>query len=230
MGTKYNPRIITNDLIYFLDAANTRCYSGSGNTAYSLTGDVVGTLTGSVGFGTTNQGFFDFNDSDHISLGNPTILQGLQLNMTLSCWFRKRANVTYGTLYSDYSGVSGHRLVSLLRVDSGLLFYFTSTSNGNYQYVQPASIATGVWNFVSVTVSGTSSSPVASIFLNGTTYTYNLSAISTTPYTGSVHCIGGNVYNNETFNGSIAQVQIYNRALTAQEISQNYNATKSRYV
>jgi len=31
------------------------------------------------------------------------------------------------------------------------------------------------------------------------------------------------------FNGNISQVSIYNRALSAQEISQNFNATRGRY-
>jgi hypothetical protein len=34
---------------------------------------------------------------------------------------------------------------------------------------------------------------------------------------------------NNKFNGNIAQVQVYNRALTATEILQNYNALKHRF-
>mgnify|MGYP000900335743 FL=1 len=34
---------------------------------------------------------------------------------------------------------------------------------------------------------------------------------------------------NQFFTGRIAQVQMYNRALTQQEVLQNYNATKSRF-
>ena len=230
MGIEYNPVVVTDGLVYFLDAANPRCYSGSGNTAYALAGNITGTLTGSVGFGTTNLGFFVFNDTaDHISLGNPTPLQGLQINMTLSCWFRQRANVQYGTLYSDYSSVSNSMLVSLLRVDSGSLVYYTSNSGGGYQSVIPGAITNGTWYFASVTIGGTIGSPTASIFVNGTTYSYNLSALSSSPFTGSTHCIGGNVHNNEYFDGSISQVMIYNRALNPQQVLQNYNATKQRY-
>ena len=230
MATSYNLKLVTDGLVYYLDAANPRCYAGTGLTSYGLVGSIVGSLAGSVGFGTSNNGSFIFNDtSDHISLGNPTVLQGLQLNMTLSCWFNQRSNVSYGTLYSDYSAVGAHKLVSLLRVDSGQLRYFTSDSAGNYQYVQPASITNGSWYFVSVTISGILGAPVATIFLNGTTYSYNLVPLSSTPFTGSTHCIGGNVHNNEYFDGNIALTQIYNRALSAAEVRQNYNATKGRY-
>ena len=43
MGTKYNPSIVRNGLVYALDAANTRSYSGSGLTLYELkTGGIGG--------------------------------------------------------------------------------------------------------------------------------------------------------------------------------------------
>jgi hypothetical protein len=44
--------------------------------------------------------------------------------------------------------------------------------------------------------------------------------------------LGTGDYQNATsqpFNGNIATTQVYNRALTATEILQNYNATKSRF-
>ena len=36
MSTKYNPKIVTTGLQYYIDAANTRSYSGSGLTTYDL--------------------------------------------------------------------------------------------------------------------------------------------------------------------------------------------------
>ena len=41
--------------------------------------------------------------------------------------------------------------------------------------------------------------------------------------------IGGSPRNNYPFNGTISNVQIYNRALSPTEILQNYNATKGRF-
>lgn len=67
MGTKYNPRIVTNGLVYYLDAANTRCYSGSGNTWYNLvTGAIGGTMVG-VGISSTFNRSFDFNGSAYMT-------------------------------------------------------------------------------------------------------------------------------------------------------------------
>jgi hypothetical protein len=231
MGIDYNNIIVSDGLVFYIDAANPRSYSGTGITANGLVGGIGGTLVNGVGFTSSNNGYFSFDGTnDFISLGNPTVLQGLQLNMTLSCWFNRQANHISGTLYSDYSDVGGLKVISLLRLDSSSLRYITSASVGTFQFVEPANIANFTWYFVSVTVGGTLSSPTVSIFLNGTTYLYNLSALASSPYTGSTHCIGGNVHiNGEYFNGNISQVSIYNRALTAQEVLQNYNATKGRY-
>ena len=231
MGVKAGPRIVQNGLILDVDAAVSRSYSGSGLTANGLVGGIGGTLVNGVGFTGTNNGSFIFDGAnDYIDCGNPTVLQGLQLNMTLSCWFKRLADQFSGTLYSDYSDVSGLKIASLLRIDGSSLRYITSASSGTFQYVQPTDIINNIWYFVSVTVSGTLGSPIASIFINGTTYTYNLTALITSPYTGSTHCIGGNVHiNDEYFNGIISQVNIYNRALSATEVLQNYNATKGRY-
>jgi hypothetical protein len=230
MGTKYNPRIITDGLVFALDAANSRSYAGSGNTSYSLIGSINGSHTVGVGFSSSNSGSFTFaNSTDHINFGNPSVLQGLQMNMTLSCWFNQKSNKQYATLYADYSAVSSHMLVSLFRVDSGFLRYFTTNSGGGYQYVTPTAINNGSWYYAAVSVSGSISSPVVNIFVNGTTYTYSLSAMSSTPSTSNNHCVGGNVYIAEYFDGNIGQVSIYNRALSSQEILQNYNATKKRY-
>ena len=63
MGLKHHPRVVTNGLVYYLDAANTRSYSGSGNTAYGLFGP-NGTLTNGTGYTSANSGSFFFDGTD----------------------------------------------------------------------------------------------------------------------------------------------------------------------
>jgi hypothetical protein len=65
------------------------------------------------------------------------------------------------------------------------------------------------------------------LYLNGV-------LLATTAYTTSISTSGiGRIsgYDNggEIWNGNISSVMIYNRALTATEVLQNYNATKSRF-
>jgi hypothetical protein len=68
-------------------------------------------------------------------------------------------------------------------------------------------------------------------YYNGTLLAQNVSGI--TNNSASVFMIGAfNLLGTPSyhFNGRIAFVKIYNRALTAQEVLQNYNATKKRYL
>ena len=230
MATFAEPNLVTDGLVFHLDAANSRCYSGTGLTVSGLVGGIGGTSTAGVAFSSSNNGSFSFNNStDHINFGNPSALQGLQLNMTLCCWFNQRNNRQYATLYSDYSEVINSKLVSMMRVDNGSLKYFTTYLSGGYQNISPMTVTNNVWYYAAVSVSGSVAFPTAIFFVNGTFYSYNLQTLSASPFTGNNHCVGGNFHIAEYFDGNIGQVKIYNRALTAQEIQQNFDATKGRY-
>ena len=64
MGLAHSPSIISDGLIFYLDAANSRSYSGSGNTANGLVGGIGGTLVNGVGFTSSNNGLFSFDGSN----------------------------------------------------------------------------------------------------------------------------------------------------------------------
>jgi hypothetical protein len=85
MGTKYNPRVVTNGLVYYIDAANPRSYSGSGNTAYELQlSGIGGTLVNGVGFSSANNGSFIFDGTnDYIQVSVNYIPTGNQVTVDL---------------------------------------------------------------------------------------------------------------------------------------------------
>jgi hypothetical protein len=63
-------------------------------------------------------------------------------------------------------------------------------------------------------------------YLNGVLYgNANTGTWSTTANLS----LGGRTDAGQHLNGNISQVYIYNRALTPDEIQQNYNATKARF-
>ena len=71
MAVGYNPSIVSDGLVFYIDAASSRCYSGSGNTANGLVGGIGGTLVNGVGFTSSNNGSFVFDGSDdYISVPN----------------------------------------------------------------------------------------------------------------------------------------------------------------
>ena len=63
MGISYNTSIVTDGLVFALDAANPRCYPGTGLTAFGLVGP-NGTLTNGTGFSSANSGSFFFDGTN----------------------------------------------------------------------------------------------------------------------------------------------------------------------
>ena len=79
------------------------------------------------------------------------------------------------------------------------------------------------WHYVVGTWDGTT----GKVYVDG--YLENSGSLTASAYTYSSTNIGRNISGGYNFNGNIAQVSIYNIALTPQEIQQNYNALKGRF-
>jgi hypothetical protein len=70
---------------------------------------------------------------------------------------------------------------------------------------------------------------VTRIYVNGNLITTQNEGIITLPNTNEYFVGTGESSNSHNFSGRIGIVRIFNRALTAQEVSQNFNAVKSRF-
>lgn len=232
MGTTYNPAIVTDGLVLCLDAANKRSYPGTGTTWSDLVGANDGTLTNGPTFDSENGGaiFFD-SSNEHVSLGTPSQLNQVQVPLTVMVWANLYSYATHRTLFSAYKSTSGGNLYSLLRVDSQNLKYFGSSSSGGFQYQNTGLTPDlNVWNFYAVVVSGTISSPTVTLYLNESSSSFSYSAFTTSPASNVDFRIGGNESSGaERWHGLISTVGWYNRALSADEIRQNYEATVGRY-
>jgi hypothetical protein len=213
MGISYNTSIVTDGLVFAIDAANPRCYSGSGLTVNGLVSGIGGTLVNGVGFTSSNYGSFFFDGSnDFIRVSNNDLLGSVY---TQNIWFKLNNTGSYSLADTSYSG-------SLI-YSSKVEFYYTNISpyylSANFNFL------TNNWYMINL-VRGIN---VKSIYVNGNLIgSVNSSDSYDTPDTTLF--IGGNKGGSEFMNGNISQVQIYNRALSQQEIIQNYNATKGRYI
>ena len=225
MGTKYNPRIVTSGLVYYLDAANTRCYSGSGNTWYNLvTGAIGGTMVG-VGISSTFNRSFDFNGSAYMTFDTlPPVAQSTY-SSTVEVFSYRRSIGSFEVIFGGNTGNNaqafyfGHRQSSsnlMVAYWANDLDANTPTTNVAWCHYA-ATYEVGVGKRTSY-FNGNVLANQASGVTNSSSNKFMLGAFSSN---------GTPVYQ---FNGLISFFKIYNRALTAQEILQNYNATKSRYV
>jgi hypothetical protein len=218
MGIAYNTSIVSDGLVYALDAANSRCYSGSGNTANGLLGGINGTLTNGTGYSSVNSGSFFFDGTnDFISFNAYTP----EAN-TISIWV-KINSLQQGVVIYVGDDIFNSGLWS---------WFFLVINNSFYVRANPGSYTTAfndnpqIGQWINYTLVRRNSSNLSDFYKNGVLI--GTSANSTLSNTYSNLKIGYGGGSFPFFN--LSQVLIYNRALTAQEIRQNYNATKKRYI
>jgi len=211
MGIAYNTSIVSSGLVFALDAGNTRSYSGSGNTAFGLVGGIGGTLMNGVGFGTTNSGYFIFDGTnDYIDLG--ISIQNYSV-FTTSFWINYNFfDASHRSPLGDNSQQFSYHILLL----SGIIYL--GFSSGSFTGVNHNNININTWYNFAVTKN---SSNNIFFYQNGV----SLGSVNNSGLV-SINKIGtGYVYDN----AKISNVSFYNRALSAQEIAQNFNATRDRY-
>jgi hypothetical protein len=219
MALSHSPSIATSGLTIFNDPANRRSYTGTGGTTYDLCNFYNGNLTNGVGFTSSNNGLFSFDGTnDYIEI--PTLSINSSFSIDLFC-YAFNLSTTYvivgkygGGAYDFWLGISAGR------------FKF-SISMANKIEPQTANISANTWyNLVAVY---NSSALTASIYLNGVlAQTLNgSSAFQNPPGNYAIGAFGaaGSFY----FPGYVASHKFYNRALSASEIKQNFNANRDRF-
>ncbi len=239
MGIAYNTSIVTNGLVFALDAANTRCYSGSGNTAFSLIGNLQSDLVGGVGFSTTGTPSFYYDGSNDLINTNYSV-SGMS-EFTAEASFKTTSTYNPNNNYKSPPifgtaqglGISGDFSVG---VKNGYLVAYDELDGNGNQIDLNIYVANNNWYIVQVT---RDSSGVIKYYVNGNFIlqsTGRTSLLRTTATTSTIYGTNwmvGSAFWTEgdyrNFSGNIGYSRLYNIALTQQEIKQNYNAAKKRY-
>ena len=242
MGINYNPSIITNNLIVHLDAANKRSYPGSGTSWTDLSGNGNNaTLVNGPTFDSNNGGSLVFDRvNDYASIPFTTILN----NCTISIWFKATSTAIYQYLLSLGNGTNTSYALHFDTNDSDLgaagqtmwVYWnsggtpysvlsragtygdFQDSTWRNYTFVRNLSdtgiITRHYINGVERTTGVTRSGDQTTQFGNGAGYTLNLARFHT---------------NASFWAGNISDFKVYNTALSASQILQNFNALRGRF-
>ena len=226
----YGPRTVTNGLVLALDAADKNSYRGSGTSWNNLSGNAnTGTLTNGPTFSNSNGGTITFDGTDdYVNCGN---LGSFYTQGTISYWMFSTAVENFRNPFStNYLGINvGIRFEQYTTVSPyggfNVIIGNDAGTYGSYDYSPSSTLTANIWYNV-VLAWNTSTNKVFG-YLNGvlkfdTTHTYwatTLPSIS----------IGSGFDSGRYFKGNIANTLIYNRALSATEVLQNYNATKTRF-
>jgi hypothetical protein len=225
MGIAYNSRVVVEGLVLALDAANTKSYPGSGTTWTDLSGNGNnGTLTNGPTYSSANGGSIVFDGvNDYVTLSSSQIAPGTGA-FTWNFWIKLNDLTTYSIIFSGTGSNSDYGVIlANYPVGYGLAYY----ANGLQIIDSPRSFAS--WCYVTfVGNGGADGSRNVKLYGNtiqvGSTYNINYNFTSTTPIIGANHSSFA-----ELMRGNVSNVSYYNRALSAAEVSQNYNALKSRF-
>ena len=216
MSFRYSPSVVTDGLVLYLDAANTKSYV-SGSTIWndlSRSGN-NGTLVNGPTFSSANGGSIVFDGSnDYVTIsGNSSTLSTLTV-YTIELLIK-----------ATYSGnkvilEKGSNLKMLIQPTS---FASTQTYYGDYSLFTD-STPTFNGNWINICI--VQSLSVRSLYINN--------ELKNTTNAGPSAANNNNIVlmsrnGSSAQSGNISIFKIYNRALTAAEISQNFNTTKTRF-
>jgi hypothetical protein len=232
MGISYNPRTITDGLVLCLDAANPKSYPGSGTTWTDLSGrGNNGTLTNGPTYSSSNGGSIVFDGiNDYVD--TKSIQFERTDSFTISAWVNS-SNVNNNQIVNNED--SSYRGYQFTIIGSNKLsFLLRNQVSSNFIGVSSVeSLLPNKWYYLLVSYDGSSNASGVNLYVNGLVISKDITGnnLTSTTISGQTTWIGRRRPVTEgPFNGNIAQVSIYNRALTATEITQNYNALKSRYI
>jgi hypothetical protein len=221
MAVYGGPEVVSDGLVLCLDAGNSRSYPGSGTVWTDLSGrNNVSTITNSPVYSSSNGGYFNFDGvDDYVEIQNSSSISPTS-EITVSCWCRVTA--ASGTMIRR----NGNDYLLEWNPETNKLEWYLFTSSGAYFIYSSLGLSFNVWYNTLVNYKA---GVGGNMYLNGSILPTTVGATELGNLNQSNSYLRVGNYGGETFQGSIAQVSIYNRALSAAEVAQNYAATRGRF-
>ena len=232
MAINAGPKIVEDGLVFCVDAANKKSYPGAGTTWTDLTANKKnGTLTNGPTFDSANAGSIVFDGTNDYVACVQSFSRN-QTQLTISSWVKFNNFTTSRAIYVETKNDVSSRIDLAVTTSQGIRFAGRDDDSDSFtQFAISATslINTDVWyNIVGVYDPLNTNNNVYLNSVNVTSVSLNLGD-GFPDTTSATQRIGNNGPNTGYMNGNIALVQIYNRALTPDEIRQNYLATKGRF-
>ena len=210
--------ISTDGLVVYLDAGNKNSYGGSGTTWTDLQGNYNGTL---VNGPTYSDNYINLDGSnDYIGLGTFFDYN----KYTIALWVNPGSTQnTYADIF-DNNHTGTQNFVCQQNVNNLNEYEFSMIGASTYSATGLFTLSANTWTFLSFTFDGSVARSYINGSLNGTGGSMTPNYVSPNFRLGSWH------YGDSRFwNGKYGNCMIYNRHLSASEITQIYNVQKSRF-
>lgn len=226
--------VVDSSLVLWLDAGQTTSYPGSGTTWTDLSGNGNnGTLVNTPEFNTSGYFRFDYTQSESVTFASVSTLQFLNRSpYTLEAWVYPTRNPGA----SNWTGIFDRESTfNLARDGYNIYFLGSATTNVSFaterfasggfavSYASDENTILNKWQHIVATYDGTTLSLYHNAISRGTPIT------STGNITNNTKALTIALRAGQYFDGNISNARIYNKALTATEISRNFNALRGRY-
>lgn len=235
MSVKGGPNTVTSGLVLELDAGNIKSYQSGSTTWFDKSGFANNrTLINGVGYTSSFNGSLVFDGVDDYIV-TPTVNLN-SFGFTMNMWFKYQPLSAIRFLL-DFKGTTPNNLVGIYIDPSNQLILDDRDGpvvpGGDISAIKSISaISPNVWINLSATVDRSlGAGNEDNFYINGTSFasSYVFADNLNTAYASNPFYIGNVSGSGFPYKGDIALVSIYNRALSAQEVLQNYNATKTRF-
>ena len=232
MSNIHSPNVVTNGIVACWDAGSRASYPGAGTTITDLAavegGVSNGTLTDGPTFDSANLGSIDFDGTDdYIDVGNAGPLQITSV-ITLATWFRTDDDGN-GTMVAKWSG--GQRAYKM-RINGGQMqtLFSSNGSSNTVTLTDPSTSNDNVWHYAVATNDGSGGANTALLYVDGILVDSETGTATIHDSSVDVHIGDQDQASNPTpYEGLIAHVAIYNVALSAEDVAQNYHALRKRF-
>ena len=218
------PDIVTDGLVYAFDAGSERSYDGT-TTLTDLVSSNTGTLVNGVTYQSINGGVFDFDGTDdYIVISNANSPQ-FTANQSFTISYTLKLNSVSGGFWTPVMKGSFGQSYGHLIINDDLLVYTDTDSSVEYTANNIFTNDANKWVFVTQTYDGSR----IYVYRNGEFFGQSGTGIGFTTSTSPLY-FGSNNSTGYYLDGAMANLKMYNRALSAAEVTQNFNAQKSRFI
>lgn len=225
MSVKSNIGVVTDGLVFYVDAGNDLSYPDTGTTWTDLVGSNYATLNNGPTYDSANGGSIVFDGTDDYTQFN----QSLSLSeATFIAWIKRdgQQDSWAGILFSRGGG--GQTTGLGYRNNTNQIGYHWRDASSTYNWSSGLTAPDGEWCMAVISVSSTAATAYLCQESGITSATNSVSHAATT--LGNLVIGRDPARATRSMSGNCAIGQIYNKALSAAEIAQNYNALKNRFI
>lgn len=234
MGQHYGSKVVTSSLELYLDASNVKSYPGSGTAWYDISGKGNNaTLLGNSNFTTFNNvPCIDLDGiDDYVSVSNPDLLNPADASFSVEAWVSQDDLGYNGIVEARGANLHGFLIVLNYGGSGKLAAFLNSTSDTSQEiHYSTSSPWTDTETWVNATVVVNKSSDTIVFYRNGEQVGNQIGITESATLNGGSprYWVGADLGGPEA-NMKINSLRHYSKALTEEEVKQNYEAYKGRF-